>query len=411
MTSPSVAPSTTGTAPDPTPSPFDPYQLGPIRLRNRIIKAATFEGVMPRGAVTDELIEFHRQVAAGGAAMSTVAYCSVSMGGRVHRNTLVMRPEVTADLERLTNAVHEEGAAVSAQLGHAGMVANVHSNRAHSLAPSTRWSNPAMSIVKGATVAQLDEVTAQFAAAATVAENAGFDAVEIHLGHNYLPSSFLSPNLNKRTDRYGGSLENRLRFIRQIIDAVRGAVDDRVAVIAKFNMADGVERGLWLEESLQFASMLEEDGQLDALVLTGGSSLLNGMYFFRGDVPMEEFIATQSKVVGLGLRVLGSRIFPELPFEEAFFLPFARQFREALSMPLVLLGGINRRDTIENALDEGFEMTAMARALLRQPDLPNLMRDEPKHHNGLCVHCNKCLPTIYSGTRCVLVNPGAIASV
>ena len=127
-------------------------------------------------------------------------------------------------------------------------------------------------------------------------------------------------------------------------------------VIAKFNMADGVERGLWLEESLQFASMLEEDGQLDALVLTGGSSLLNGMYFFRGDVPMEEFIATQSKVVGLGLRVLGSRIFPELPFEEAFFLPFARQFREALSMPLVLLGGINRRDTIENALDEGFEI-------------------------------------------------------
>ena len=85
--------------------------------------------------------------------------------------------------------------------------------------------------------------------------------------------------------------------------------------------------------------------RLDALVLTGGSSLLNGMYFFRGDVPMEEFIATQSKVVGLGLRVLGSRIFPELPFEEAFFLPFARQFREALSMPLVLLGGINRRDT------------------------------------------------------------------
>ena len=192
---------------------------------------------------------------------------------------------------------------------------------------------------------------------------------------------------------------------------MRGAVDDRIAVIAKFNMADGVEKGLWLEESLQFASMLEEDGQLDALVLTGGSSLLNGMYFFRGDVPMEEFIATQSKVVGLGLRVLGSRIFPELPFEEAFFLPFARQFREALSMPLVLLGGINRRDTIENALDEGFEMTAMARALLRQPDLPNLMRDEPKHQNGLCVHCNKCLPTIYSGTRCVLVNPGATVSV
>ena len=105
--------------------------------------------------------------------------------------------------------------------------------------------------------------------------------------------------------------------------------DGKVAVLAKFNMADGVERGLWLEESLQFASMLEEDGQLDALVLTGGSSLLNGMYFFRGEVPLKEFAAAQGKVVGLGVRAFGSRIFPEYPFEEAFFLPFARQFRAA----------------------------------------------------------------------------------
>jgi 2,4-dienoyl-CoA reductase-like NADH-dependent reductase (Old Yellow Enzyme family) len=321
-----------------------------------------------------------------------------------------MKPELTADLERLTNAVHEEGAAVSAQLGHGGLVANARANRTPTLAPSTRLSAPGMGIVKGATEAQLDEVVADFATAARVAQNAGFDVLEIHLGHNYLPSSFLSPNLNKRKDRYGGSLKNRLRFPRRIIDAVRGAVDDRVAVVAKLNMADGVEKGLWLEESLQFASMLEADGQLDAIQLTGGSSLLNGMYFFRGDVPMEEFIATQSKVVGWGMRVMGHKIFPEMPFEEAFFLPFARQFREALTMPLMLLGGINRRDTIEGALDEGFELVAMARSLLREPNLPNLMRDEPGHSNGLCVHCNKCLPTIYSGTRCVLVPETASAA-
>lgn len=117
-------------------------------------------------------------------------------------------------------------------------------------------------------------------------------------------------------------------------------------------MAVRSRRACGWEESLQFASMLEADGQLDAIQLTGGSSLLSSMYFFRGDVPMEEFIATQSKVVGWGMRVMGHKIFPEMPFEEAFFLPFARQFREALTMPLMLLGGINRRDTIEGALDE-----------------------------------------------------------
>ena len=386
----------------PPPSPFEPYRLGPLTLRNRIVKAATFEGVMPKGAVTDALIDFHRRVAAGGTALTTVAYCAVSEGGRVHRNTMVMRPEIAPDLRRLTDAVHDEGALASAQIGHAGLVANTRSNRRPTLAPSTRWSNPAMAVVRGASQSQLDEVIEEFRRATQVALDGGFDAVEVHLGHNYLPSSFLSPNLNKRRDHYGGSIANRSRFPRQIIDAVRSVAGDRVAVTAKLNMADGVERGLWLDESLQVAQMLEADGQLDAIQLTGGSSLLNGMYFFRGDVPMAEFIATQPKVVGLGLRVIGPKLFPELPFEEAFFLPFARQFRNELHMPLILLGGINRLDTIEGALDEGFELVAMARALLREPDLPLRMQKDAKHGVGLCVHCNKCLPTIYTGTRCVL---------
>jgi len=386
------------------PSPFEPAQLGPLSLRNRIIKAATFEGVMPGGAVSDELIDFHRRVARGGAAMTTVAYCAISPGGRVNRNTLVMSDDILVDLRRLTDAVHDEGAAIAAQLGHAGLVADVRSNRHPTLAPSTQLSAPAMGLVRGASLGQLDEVVDQFRRAAAVAINAGFDAIELHLGHNYLLSSFLSPNLNHRSDDYGGSLENRLRLSRRVIEAVRGAVGPSVALTAKFNMADGVPGGLWLEESLPLAALLEADGHLDALELTGGSSLRNAMYYFRGDVPMAEFIATQPRVVGWGLRLFGKRIFPELPFEEGFFLPFARQFREVLSMPLILLGGINRLDTVEHALSEGFEFVAMARALLREPDLPNRMRND-QHSAGLCVHCNKCLPTIYTGTRCVLVAP------
>jgi 2,4-dienoyl-CoA reductase-like NADH-dependent reductase (Old Yellow Enzyme family) len=384
------------------PDPFAPAKLGPIELRNRFIKAATSEGVMPKGAVTDALIDFHVRVARGGVGMTTVAYCAVSRGGGVHRNTVVMRDEIVDDLRRLTDAVHAEGAAVAAQIGHAGLVANVRSNRRPTLAPSTRFSPAAGTIVKGATHAQLDEVVEEYAAAARVAERAGFDAVEVHLGHNYLLSSFLSPNLNKRRDEYGGSIENRARLPRRVVEAVRAAVGNRLAVTAKFNMVDGVPKGLWLDESLPIAALLEGDGHLDALELTGGSSLLNGMYFFRGEVPMREFIAAQPKVVGWGLKLMGHRILPYYDFEEAFFLPLARQFREALSMTLVLLGGINRLDTVEHAMAEGFEFVAMARALLREPDLVNKLAGH-ETVEGLCVHCNKCMPTIYSGTRCVLV--------
>ncbi|MGV9734197.1 NADH:flavin oxidoreductase [Rhodococcus aetherivorans] len=383
------------------PAVFEPVRLGPLTLRNRILKAATFEGVMPGGRVTDELVEFHAEVARGGTALTTVAYCAVAPGGRVHRNTVVLDRDTVPGLRRLTDAVHAEGALASAQIGHAGLVANQISNGTKTLAPSTRISAPAMGLVRGASLAQLDQVVTDYENATRCAVEAGFDALEVHLGHNYLLSSFLSPNLNKRSDRYGGSLENRTAFPRRVLEAVRKAAGDSVAVIVKFNMTDGVPQGLWLHESLPMARLIESDGHIDAMELTGGSSLLNGMYFFRGDVPLAEFVASQPRLVGLGLRFYGPRLFPTYPFEEAFFRPMARQFRSELRTPLILLGGINRIDTIENALDEGFEFVAMGRALLRDPYLVNKFRDEHVRE-GLCIHCNKCMPTIYTGTRCVV---------
>ena len=390
----------------PPPSPFEPARLGPITVRNRIIKAASFEGVMPRGTVTPQLVDFHVALAKGGVGLTTLAYCAVSKGGRVSRDTLVFSDELIPDLQQFTEAVHAEGAKVSAQLGHAGLVAQANSKRNPSLAPSTRFSFAARGKVQGASHGQLDEVVSDFERAARVAIESGFDAVEVHLGHNYLLSSFMSPNLNKRNDDLGGSIENRSRFPRRVVEAVRKVADGKVAVIAKFNMADGVDGGLWLDESLQFARLLQDDGHLDAIELTGGSSVLNGMYYFRGDVPLKEFAAALGPVAGKGFLLFGRKIFPHYPFEEAFFLPFARQFRAELDLPLILLGGINELATIENAMAEGFEFVAMARALLREPDLVNRFASGERAAS-LCVHCNKCVPTIYSGTRCALVHQSA----
>ena len=389
----------------PATSPaFSSGRLGPLTLRNRFVKAATFEGATPNGEVTDRLVEFHRAVAAGGVGMTTVAYCAVAPDGRVQRHCLVLDGDTARALRRLTDAVHAEGAAVAAQLGHAGLVADAKSNRMHSLAPSRRFSPPAKGFVPAATTADLDRVRADFVRAAQSAIEAGFDAVEVHLGHGYLLSSFFSPQLNKRRDDYGGSLEARSRFPREVLRAIRDAVGDRIAVTAKFNMADGAPRGLWLTESLEIARMIEADGVLDALELTGGSSLQNAMYFFRGDVPLVEMLETQPRYVRPGMRLIAPRLFPSYPFEEGFFLPFARQFRAALDLPLIYLGGVNRLDTAEQALAEGFELVAMARALLREPDLLRAF-GKGERDEGLCVHCNKCMPTIYSGTRCVLVEP------
>ncbi|MCW2673355.1 MAG: NADH:flavin oxidoreductase [Frankiales bacterium] len=389
---------------------FEPARLGPKTLRNRTIKAATFEGRTRRGEVTDALVDFHREQSAGGVGMSTVAYCAVSPEGRVFRDCLVVGEGSRAGLARLAEAVHDEGALVSAQLGHAGLVADSRSNGQKSLAPSRRLSAPGKGLVPAATSTDIARVTADFARAARVLVDSGFDCLEVHLGHNYLLSSFLSPNLNRRRDGYGGSVANRSRFPRDVLKAVREAVGDEAAVIAKLNMADGVAKGLQIEDSLEAARLIEADGALDAIELTGGSSLLNGMYFFRGDVPIDDFVKTQPRALAPFVRPFLKRIMPTYPFEEAFFLPMARQFREALEMPLILLGGVNNLATAEQALAEGFGFVAMGRALLREPNLVAQWEAGTKA-DGVCIHCNRCAPTIYSraGTTCVERPPAAQA--
>jgi 2,4-dienoyl-CoA reductase-like NADH-dependent reductase (Old Yellow Enzyme family) len=275
--------------------------------------------------------------------------------------------------------------------------------RSPAVSASRTFSPLGMRFTRAATPHDLDRIARQFADGTRVLVDAGFDAVEIHLGHNYLLSAFLSPKLNRRTDAWGGSLERRAAFPRRVVQAVREAAGSGVAVTAKLNMADGVPAGLWLDESIEVAKMLEADGTLDALTLTGGSSFENPMYLFRGEAPIREMSATFPRALRVPFRLAAGRFFKEYPFEEAYFLPYARQFLAALKMPVILLGGINRLDTISNALDEGFAFVQMARALLREPDLLERMRKDAGRES-LCIHCNKCMPTIYRGTRCVLVD-------
>ncbi|MFI6884145.1 NADH:flavin oxidoreductase [Streptosporangium canum] len=383
---------------------FAPAKLGPITLRNRLIKSATFEGRTPKALVSDDLVEFHRRTAAGGVGMTTVAYCAVAPEGRTERRQIWMRAEAVPGLRRLADAVHAEGAAVSAQIGHAGPVANPASNRLPALAPTRRLNPMSMTMTRAATRSDIERIVRAHADAALIAAESGFDAVEIHMGHNYLTSAFLSPRLNRRTDEYGGSLANRARMAREVARAVREAVGDRIAILAKLNMDDGVRGGLVVEESLQVAAWLEEDGGLDAIELTEGSSLLNPMYLFKGDVPLKEFAGVFPQPQRLGVRLLGRRLLRSYPYRDAYLLDDARRFRAALRMPLVLLGGITDRRTMDLAMREGFQFAAMGRALLMEPDLPTRIRGDGATASR-CVHCNKCMPTIYTGTRCVLTDP------
>ncbi|MDX1510498.1 MAG: NADH:flavin oxidoreductase [Nitriliruptorales bacterium] len=383
---------------------FEEASLGPLTLRNRVIKAATFEGRSRDGLALPALADFHRQIAAGGVGMSTVAYLAVAPEGRTDSANVLLRPEAIAGLRRVTDAIHEEGALAAAQIGHAGPVANAASNRAKSVTPTRMFSPLGLRFSRAATEEDLERITADYRQGARVAVESGFDALEIHLGHNYLLSAFLSPLLNRRKDRWGGVLENRARFPRQIVAAVRDAVGTSVAVTAKLNMTDGIRGGLSVDDSLAFARMLQVDGHLDALELTGGSSLMNPMFLFRGAAPYREFRATLPWYLRFGFRLAARKFLREYPYEEAFFKDTAARFRDELDLPVILLGGISRLDTAEEAIADGFAFVAMGRALLHDPDLVNQWQMGTATASG-CIHCNRCMPTIYTGTRCPLVDP------
>lgn len=384
------------------PEPFAPAPLGPIELRNRLIKAATYEHMARDGLVTDELIDFHVAFGEGGVGMTTVAYCAVTPDGRIDGDQVLWESRASDGLRRLTDAVHATGAAISAQIGHAGPVNDPRKTGTRQLAPSRMPSLASFSVAKAADADDLRRVVAAHGDAAEMAADVGFDAVEVHLAHNYLISSFLSPKLNRRDDGYGGSLANRARLAREVMSEVYDRVGGKIAVLAKLSMDDGAPGGFELPESIQVASWLERDGNVDALELTEGSSLLNPMYLFRGDVPLRDFAAAMPKPVRAGFKLFGGRMLREYPYTPTFLLDDARQIRDAVDLPLVLLGGVTDLEGIERGLGHGFEFVALGRALLREPDLPRRLQATPGHRS-LCTHCNRCMPTIFDTTHCVLV--------
>jgi 2,4-dienoyl-CoA reductase-like NADH-dependent reductase (Old Yellow Enzyme family) len=384
--------------------------IGPLTLKNRTIKTATYEGMTPNGIPSDALVEHHRRLAAGGVGMTTVAYCAVSPDGRTFGEQMVMTEANVARLQTLTGAVHAEGAKVALQLGHAGFFTkNADVSRRRPLGPSRTFN--AYGLVNGVpfaramTEADMERTAGEFAEAAARAARAGFDAVELHLGHGYLLSQFLSPATNRRRDAYGGSLANRMRFPRRVVERVLETVGTQLAVLAKINLSDGFSGGLEIGEAVEIARQLEKDG-VNALVLSGGFTSRTPLYLLRGGRPLAAMIAVEkSRLQQLALRYFGARIIQAYPFEELFFLPLARRVRQAVEMPLVLLGGIVSLQGLDTAMREGFDFVALGRALIADPSLVDDFMTGRKTRSR-CTACNECIAEMDAGgVRCVLDGP------
>ncbi len=382
---------------------FEQSMLGPVRLRNRTIRSAAFEGMCPGGVPSETLIGYHQDVARGGAGMTTVAYVSVHPSGLSFPHQAWMSEENVTHFLRLTDAVHREGAAAAVQLGHCGNMADRKVSGYPVYAPSPVFNLFGLVLPRAMTEEDIESFIVAFVTAAERAKRAGFDCIEIHGGHGYLLSQFLSPHTNRRDDRWGGSLENRYRFLGEVTRRVKETTENKMAVVVKMNMRDGFESGYTFEDALQVARWLERDGA-DGLVLSGGFVSRTPMYVMRGETPVRDFIRYQSDpLIKAGLFLFGNLAIKKFPYERVYFLEDAMAFRSGVDIPLIYVGGVLSLPDMEKVLAEDFDFIQIARALFYERDFVNLVRNNRNHVSGClrCGPCNRCMGTMYAGeARC-----------
>lgn len=378
---------------------FTPYKLGPVTLRNRTIRSAAFESMGKDFGPTQKLKDYHVSVARGGIGMTTLAYASINRSGVSFNSQLWLRPEIVPALRDITDAIHAEGAAVGIQIGHCGNMTHWSTAGCFPVSASNGFNLYSPTFHRRLRRDEIVEMARDFGRAVETAHEAGFDSVEVHAGHGYLISQFLSPYTNHRRDEFGGSLANRMRFMDMCLEEVmQAAARCRIAVLVKHNMEDGFHGGIEVPESIEIAKRIESFG-VDGIVLSSGFVSRAPMAVMRGRIPtktMGYYMPWKMWPQKIVVSLFGQWMIKQYDFEECFFLENAKRFRRELKCPLVYVGGLVSRRGVERVLDEGFELVQMARALVNDPAFVNRMREGDINTRSGCDHKDYCIARMYS---------------
>lgn len=374
-------------------------------LKNSFIKSATYEGMFDKGIPNQKLIDHHVALAKGGVGLTTVSYGSVSADGRTFEDQMYINDESLIPLKKLTEQVHKSGGKVSIQLTHCGFFSK--NKKAKKILSSSKLFN-AYGFLSGMMFSQemnekdMEQVIQDFVNSALALKAIGFDALEIHMGHGYLLSQFLSPLTNKRTDQFGGTIANRSRFPLQILKEVITAVGLDYPVLVKLNLDDGVKGGFSIDDCIYVAKKLESEG-CAAIVLSGGFTSKSPFYMMRGKIPLKGMIKNgTSWAEKITMSLFGPLIIKKYSFTQNFFLDQALKVRNAVGVDLVYLGGADSREGIAKIITAGFNFIALARPLIHDPNFLIKIK-EKRIEKSLCNRCNECIVEMdRGGIRCVL---------
>lgn len=352
---------------------FDPIELNTMRLPNRIVRSATWEGMCdPDGRPGERLRHCYEDLSRGGAGLVITGYAFVRPEGRQMPGKMgIHTDDFMKDFLRLTNAVHDAGGRIAVQLVHAGGQADTKMAGRRPLAPSAVKVKQFPETPEELHRDEIQNIVTAFGEAALRARECGFDAVQLHGAHGYLINQFLSPLTNRRMDDYGGSLENRCRFPMEVYYRVREATGKHFPVLIKLNASDNLEGGLSEDDARYAAGELSRAG-IDAIEISTGTNASGALSPVRTKI--------------------------DRPEKEAYNLSAARRVKESVACPVIVVGGVRSWETAERAVgNEGVDLVAMSRPLIREPDLP-LRWWKGDRCPAACISCNRCFrPGIREG--------------
>ncbi len=380
---------------------FSPEKIGNVEISNRLVRSATYECMATEeGHITDNLIKIYKELAMGGVGLTITGHAVVREDGKnLAKMSCIHSDDYIEGLSRLAGNYHDatkevgNDSKIFLQMGHCGVQIS-HWGWTGELVSSSPTESVIQKIARPLKIEEIIEMAEYYGEATNRAKKAGFDGVQLHGAHGFLITQFYSPYMNHRDDIYGGSIENRAKFVLDILKSSRKKVGYNFPIIMKMNGSDKIKGGLEAEEAAKFAYIFAK---------AGINSLEISSYIWEAG--RRESLISLPPEAQRNIRQRGL---------EAFNLEFAKKIKEALekdssiNIPIILVGGLYRFETIKSIIETtGIEFCSMCRPLIRQPDLPNTWRNGPPFPEAECIHCNLCTKDFLvkgpkcKGVRCV----------
>ncbi|MDD5093504.1 MAG: NADH:flavin oxidoreductase [Dehalococcoidia bacterium] len=377
---------------------FEKTCIKNMELKNRLVRSATHEGMSDLNGFPEKaLFKLYERLAKGGVGLIITGYAFVSRDGNSPSKGMqgIDREEHISAYRELTDHVHQNGAKIAMQVAHCGRQTTYDAIGTQPIGPSPVRDKSLFVTPREMTEEDIERIIEAFGQASRRAKESGFDAVQIHGAHGYLINQFLSPYTNRRKDQWGGSIENRMRFVSEIYHQCRKQVGEEFPILIKINGYDTMKGGLRLDESMEMARMMGKMG-FDGIEVSCGIDEDN-FSTLRGDLPVEAMLddwdiyRKKNPVYRTLMRLLGRKIVKPLPFVEAYNLESAKAIKGKVDIPVFLVGGLINPGTMEAVIErEDADYISLSRALIVDVGFPEKIRMGSREPSR-CIHCNLCI--------------------